>query len=292
METKAVQDTPVTATTQTVTAGAAALTRAILNASLFACADDTLPVLCAIHLKAADGSLRAEATDRYVASMEDLPCDGGPLETVIDSKDAVRVVKALAAIAKPFARYHQADEPKIIVTVTSGTSFATLTLTGYPGPDTALTAATIDHEYVKIDRLVPSGEGAFTRAFNGRHLARLAKVDTGERGDRIISLQMDEGNKPALATWDGEDGTFRVLVMPTRPAEKNTTPRRSPSIGDTVRFETSATAMAEMYTVTGIDYSGVNLERQGSQYSLPRSLATALKMTVVPGGSGAGEGAT
>jgi hypothetical protein len=272
-----------TGTTETVTVEAAALTRAALNASLFACADDTLPVICAVHFKAADGSLRIEATDRYVASMEDLPCDGGPFEAVVDVKDVVRVAKALATIAKPFARngYSPDDAPKIIMAVTEGTTFATFTLTGYPGPDTSLAAATADGDFVKIDRLVPSGEGAFTKAFADKHLARLAKVDNGEKtGNRIISLRMDEGNKPALATWEG-DGTFRVLVMPTRPAERDDTPRRSPVTGDTIRFEMNATALGENYTVTGIDYSGVNLERLGNHYSLPRSLANALKMTVV-----------
>src|SRR5947209_13893697 len=60
--------------TQAATVEAGAFMRAITNAALFASADDTLPSLTTVHFRPSPrpGFLQLEATNRYVASQEDV----------------------------------------------------------------------------------------------------------------------------------------------------------------------------------------------------------------------------
>ncbi len=192
---------------------------AIQNAALFACNDDTLPALTAIHLKAEDSLLRVEATNRYVASMEDLSCVSTTgFDAIISKKDAVRVIKALAAVAKPHARnYDRTGFPSIVVTVSEGAEYATFTLTGIPGPDTSLAVSTVNgYGFPKIERLCPDTDGMFTKTFTSAYLERLCKVQTGSKNtSQTVKLMMPEGDKPAVATFGNP--TLRVLIMPIRP---------------------------------------------------------------------------
>jgi hypothetical protein len=62
------------ADTQTATVEVGAFMRAVTNAALFASTDDTLPTLTSVHFRPSPraGFLQLEATNRYVASQEDI----------------------------------------------------------------------------------------------------------------------------------------------------------------------------------------------------------------------------
>lgn len=61
--------------TQTATVAADQFMRAVTNAALSASTDDTLPLLTAVHFRPSPqpGFLQLEATNRYVASQEEIP---------------------------------------------------------------------------------------------------------------------------------------------------------------------------------------------------------------------------
>lgn len=237
----------------TVTVQADLLLAAVQNAAHFASTDDTLPTLTCIRLVTRDGELLVQATDRYVASREVTGKTEGELDVLVYAKDAVRTAKSLAAVLKASNSQHLADKPQVTVDVPEGTQFARFTLTGHIGPDTALTAATLDGEFpraidtiiddamkqdfaaieaanTEIRRKKEAGEPCYTSEhdldsrqyrFAVKNMDKLTKVVTPEFGRRdhgslgpVMDFRFTASNKPAAVTI-GE--RFTAVVMSVRP---------------------------------------------------------------------------
>src|SRR5712691_355905 len=139
---------PVTATA--VTADAASLLRALANVAMFASTDGTLPVICAVRLTAARGTLTAEATDRYVYATETLPApDGAALDVLIEAGATVAAVRPLAAALKASARLLHSLAGQPVITVSQDGAYARLTLTGHLAPDQSVTIPVVDGDFPK-----------------------------------------------------------------------------------------------------------------------------------------------
>jgi hypothetical protein len=142
--------------THTATVDATAFYRAVLNASLFACTDDTLPSLCAVHFTSTEpGRLLLEATNRYVISREDLdlidpaqiavPGTADPPPVPETDLDILVVVTGLVKITKMLASLQEfsplAGPPRIVIEWVEGEGHAAFTLTGQAcEPDQTLRA--------------------------------------------------------------------------------------------------------------------------------------------------------
>jgi len=220
-----------------ITADAARFFRAVLNVALSAGTDDTLPVLTCVHLSAADGTLLAEATDRYTLFREDIPAEGGELDVKVSAAELCSHVKTLAKIMKAAnGRMSLADEPQIRIAADDG--MVTFTLTRYLGPDMTLSIRATDGEYPKTDRFFEPGTPGeeITHTLNARYLARLAKVVNSEKpGGQMVSLQFRADAEETYTKFDGTQGTrtvrkpvqatlsestFRAVIVPVRPANR------------------------------------------------------------------------
>lgn len=205
------------ATDVSLAANAELLIRAMQNVALFACKDDTLPALCALHFTGADGELRIEATDRYALAQERLPCEAGELDILVDAKQAVAAAKALTAALKPTRRFYPAEAASVGITIEG--SYARFTLTGHMGPEVSAIAELISGEYIRgTDKRFPDeaelSEGCTGRiTFNTGLLARVLKVTA----DKNIYPKFTLGAPGKIAVVHiGE--AFRVLMTTIREA--------------------------------------------------------------------------
>jgi hypothetical protein len=203
-----------------ITANAAELIRAVQNVALFASRDDTWPVICTVRLTAADGTLTADATDRYVLGQEMLDAEG-TAEMLVDAAGAVDAVKTLAKVLKASGagRMPLAVPPKI--TVTGEGDYARFTLTGHVGPDASASALLRHGEFPQTSRLWPADEDGHAEnctghaAFTAANLARLAKVTDGDGrpGYLAVRFAFSTPLKPAVVRIGS---AFRALVMPIK----------------------------------------------------------------------------
>lgn len=215
--------------------------RAALNASLFACKDDTLGVLCAVRFFAReDGAVTAEATNRYAASQESMPLvelDHDPaheghagcpvpttdLDVLVSVKSLVKVAKMLKQLTEPM--YGTNAPPAVRIEWTEGERHVAFTVTRHLSPDQTLRAETEDGAYPRTigrfydqHRTVRDGEslpdGFQDWTFNPEYLAVLAKVDSSAKGTSA-RLSFGMPGRPLLVHI-GE--RFRALIMPIRNA--------------------------------------------------------------------------
>jgi hypothetical protein len=214
----AIAENPVTDVSLAVaTADAELLIRAIQNVALFASKDVTLPALCAVHLTAARGTLRVEATDRYALAQERMPCTGR-LDVLVDLKAAVAAAKTLTAALKPSRRMFLAVPPSIAITAEHG--YVRFTLTGHVGPAMPVAAETVCGEYLArsddkfgdLAELAKTCTGEIT--FNSEYLARIAKVNGGDKYT-YARFTVGTSHKPSIVHIGD---AFRALVMPVRQA--------------------------------------------------------------------------
>ena len=218
----------------TVTADAASLVRAITNTALFAATDDTLPGICAVRFTATDGTLTAEATDRYVYARETIPCQPGTLDVI----DVAVQVKPLVAAIKPFAvalknknLSRLAEQP--VISISSDNTYVHLTLTGHQAPDLTVTAPLQEGAFPRRAAALLAEAEAKNRsescghvAFASKHLNTLSKVvgDGDVERKKIgatwmlkappkqeVKFVLGASNKAAVV-YVGD--SFRALVMP------------------------------------------------------------------------------
>lgn len=208
------------ATDVSLAANAELLIRAMQNVALFACKDDTLPALCALHFTGAGGELRIEATDRYTLAQEWLPCEAGTLDILVDAKQAVAVAKALTAALKP-SKY-LAETPSVTITVEG--HYARFALAGHVGPTVSAVAETIGSQYPDkaAAKFFPEDEAEYVKAYDGHitvnaeYLARIAKVDIGDKKHTFPRLIIGGARQPVIVHVGD---AFRAVLVPLKPAE-------------------------------------------------------------------------
>jgi hypothetical protein len=205
--------------TQTVTSDAAALIRVLQNTGLFASNDVTLPMLCCLHLHAADGTLTVEATDRYVLAQETIPDSPGALDVLVNAKETLTAVKPFLTALKNPALRGLAKQPTITVTIDG--IYARFTITGHLAPDLSVTVPLAEGEYVqntssKFDVFEDTEITGRVFTFTTANLASLAKVSDGEAARyRRVEFTLTSNGKPAIVRI-GEH--FRAMVMTVRNA--------------------------------------------------------------------------
>lgn len=211
--------TEETTTTMNVTVNAARLLEALQNVALFASADTTLPSLRCIRLTAADGTLTAEATDRYVLARHTVPGADGAGDMLADAKETLAAVKPMIAILKDSRRLlcrAEAEQPVITITCDSG--YVWYTMTGHDAPTLTGTARAGDPRlYPRTgshDTDAPRETADRTFTFTAANLAKLAKVSDGHGTTRAnlryVRITPGGTGRPA-AVHVGEH--FSALVM-------------------------------------------------------------------------------
>jgi hypothetical protein len=214
--------------TQAVTADAAEFLRALGNAALFAGTDVTLPVLCAVHLRAVDGTLVAESTDRYAACQHMIRSATGDLDDglLLWGKDVTTTVKRLSREVR--AATDRRLKLLLTLSYAEGAREAVLTL----GEETRLLCALtvgvpdiggsswpakpVDRLWASHGKRLAKLDGnPYSRRFviNRKHLARLAAVQVSEQGTGYDHAQMQftTTGKPVQVTIGSE---FRAMISP------------------------------------------------------------------------------
>lgn len=164
------------------------------------------PVLAAIEMTVAAGTLTTAATDRYTLGRQSVDVVPGAEagRFLMPSTLARDVVKACKA---------QAKTPNSLIAVAHRGQTIEVT---WPGG--SLSAHTVDGDFPKYGTLWPKPTEAEAKgeiALGTRHLGKFGKIYRGTAALRhpAIKLVFSAGRKPVLATVDGLAG-FDALVMP------------------------------------------------------------------------------
>lgn len=231
MTAAAVQPEPYHLAAATLTADADELARALWNAALFASTDTTLPVLCVVHLRTVDGTLVAEATDRYTTGQAQIrTARNGLVEgMLLDARETAKAAKDIRAELKRRLHKRHQHGMTLNLAATEGADSVALTLVAdgltimecHIGrrefPD-GWCERTLDRNWDKLRKRVAKLDGmAFNRRWviAAEWLARLGQVDDGLPGgvSPRVALQFTKTGGPVGVTI-GEQ--FRALVMPVR----------------------------------------------------------------------------
>jgi hypothetical protein len=214
----------------------AELARLLGNALPFAGTDETLPMLCAVRLRAAGDVLTAEATDRFAVIRETFPltAPAAGLDMAVPLS-AVRHLRRLLSGLPRAARAFPVELTVTDTTVPRGPAapvsvpvlrFAapaegvSMEITGVGGfPDTDAVFARYDAYTAEHDT------AAFDVRLNPLFLGRLAKLRPGDRDDGPSGLRLTqptadrmpgEPTAPLHAVHAAVGGRIRVLIMPMR----------------------------------------------------------------------------
>ena len=195
-----------------VTLDARDLLTVLVNASLFAGTDDTLPILNAVRLEARGGFLHGYGTDRYRVGEVRVPLersDGEDFAVTLSVKTVrtwVPILKS-AVLAQKGVRVQETTLTEDHGTVTLECFTATVR------------AAAVDGDYPKIRGLFFTEEPKFeggTMGFNPAYFASFTKVQDFKNGTRNLPLVFVPGpnpNKPHMFLFED---WFRGLIMPVR----------------------------------------------------------------------------
>lgn len=185
---------------------AAELRRLLSNAALFACKDDTLPVLCTIHFEWDKGQLLVVATNRYIVSWEEAyPVEAKGREAF---NVAVKDAKQIIALLPTGRNSHPWQE----VTVEFDPEAKQARFTFDDNLMTVSTDTGSSFPRWRTESFINDARDGIT--FNPAYLALFAKVDGGPK-NTPVRLSFQAGGKPSRAEI-GEH--FSALIMPIRAA--------------------------------------------------------------------------
>jgi hypothetical protein len=213
----------------------AELARLLGNALPFAGTDETLPMLCAVRLRAAGDVLTAEATDRFALIRETfmLTAPAGGLDVAVPLAAVKHLRRLLAGLPRPDRVLPVELTTVSAVTTGSGTTVPALRVATTAGISMEITGAAgfpdTDAVFAKYDAYTAEHDtGPFDVAMNPAMLARLAKIrPAGTHRGSPLRVRLTQPVRPALpplgrpapdapAVHAALDG-IRVLVMPMRP---------------------------------------------------------------------------
>lgn len=213
----------------------AELARLLGNALPFAGTDETLPMLCAVRLRAAGDVLTVEATDRFAVIREtcSLTAPAGGLDVAVPLAAVGhlrRLLTGLPRAARTFPveltvtdttvpRVPAAPVSVPVLRFAAPAEGVSMEITGVGGfPD-------IDAVFAKYDAYTAGHDTApFDVRLNPLFLGRLARLRPGDRDDGPSGLRLTQptaermpGEPPLHAVHAAVGGRIRVLVMPMRP---------------------------------------------------------------------------
>jgi hypothetical protein len=185
------------------------LAQALYNVALFACKDDTLPVLCGVALDYTDKGLSVVATDRYTMARQELPADAtevtcdAPGLVTLDMPTAKQLwsVKGSGYAAPPVITVD--DSGAATITCPNG-----MTLTSQGTDSRFPNWRTIWNGIVK-DCDGQDKPGATTRGqvrFTAAYIARFAKV---KGSDAYMTMTSAESKRHTMVTC----GPLMVAMM-------------------------------------------------------------------------------
>jgi DNA polymerase III sliding clamp (beta) subunit (PCNA family) len=183
----------------TITFETAVLRRLLANASLFACKDDTLPVICSVRFHFDGDHLLVLGTNRYVLSYEDayaMEADGRDSFSipVRDVKDIIRLLPN-KGISKTAVTYSEASQ--------------SVTFDTEDGPKVTYKAQWGEYPKIRhfIDKFTPGQQSGVT--LGAEWLGLFAKVDTGRKGIPVMFELPETGNVVRVSMGE----TFKAVVM-------------------------------------------------------------------------------
>lgn len=215
----------------TITTTVDRLRRALEGTIPFASADDTLPLLNTVHVKAEGDRVQFAATDRYAlgtyrlhrgerAELEGEDEFTGPDEIEDGSEAAIALADAKEVLrtAKRYKKQEALREVSIAIHSDAEQGIA------FTFPDgSTLNARCAEGEYPPVTRLFPGGEHLATSdqsevIFNATFAAKVHKAAHAVTGDRHAGVHLrlnTDGVKPAVFQTS-EDTRWRCLLMPMR----------------------------------------------------------------------------
>lgn len=215
----------------TITTTADRLRRALEGTIPFASADDTLPMLNTVHVKAEGDRVQFAATDRYAlgtyrlhrgerAELEGEDEFTGP-DDIEEGAQAAMVLADAKEVLRTAKRYKKREalfEVSIAIPAEPERGVA------FTFPDgSTLNARCADGEYPPVERLFPAGERLAESdqsevIFNATFAAKVNKAAHAITGDRHVGVHLrlnTDSVKPAVFQT-GEDMRWRCLLMPMR----------------------------------------------------------------------------
>jgi hypothetical protein len=189
----------------------------------FASKDETLPILCSVHIKATDEGLTSEATDRYKLghqTVKGIENDG--FEALIHVNAARKMLSTftlkapLKGLGEVTLWAHRDDDGqqtgKVIVSGDTGDQYV---------PFAEFAIETVKGDYPKLAALWEKNACKPDVAFNPNYLSDITASVPDPHGPILIHLN---GMKPAYFEQE-MDGhcTFKALLMPRdiRPTRKD-----------------------------------------------------------------------
>lgn len=200
----------------TFTIQGADMLRMIKNATVFACKDDTLPSICALHVELDGDTVTVTATDRYVLSQETAAAAEG-------SADGAGSFLLSTDDAKAMLRVKGWDSiMPVTVTYDAGSGKVTFDLAG--GAAGTQVYPTVAGEFPRVRHLLeikPADEVPAVIGFNPEYLAKFGKVRVAEWRPRSYNatpmvMTMTAPHRPVMVKI-GE--SFRGMIMPVRVTE-------------------------------------------------------------------------
>lgn len=191
------------------------LARALSNGLVFAGTDRTLPILDAVQLRYAGGVLEVRATDRYRASIEEVPFksaegDAGGFAFTLARASAAQLVKAIKAAAPARKAY----PTPVTVEVSDAADSMTVTVSEATYryavmPDSIGQYPLLGHLFPERDQLQPLS----TILLNPGFVASLGRVATDDK-HAPVRLSFKPG-RYAMVLAEFTNGP-RVLIMSVR----------------------------------------------------------------------------
>jgi hypothetical protein len=158
------------------------------------------PRITGVHLKAADGILVVEATDRVTLIRQEMPCEGNA-DIFIDARDVRQVIRALK---------RPGDHRGFTITGDR----VIFTGSPYPfGPDKDYVTVSVpckEQDMPSIADLLARHAGGERHELSTEYLARLAKA-ARIAGEGKITIWFSDAAKPVLTA---EAGLLRMAVQP------------------------------------------------------------------------------
>lgn len=183
----------------------------------FASKDETLPILCSVHIVSTPTGLMAEATNRYVLGRSFVDCDtAGEFEALIH-------IKAARAVLRTFPRGKTALD-RLCTLELAESSEGKLTVSGQTGnpwmPEAALTLDLIGGDYPKLGVLFDKVAANKDRilGLTPQHVetisAALAAADFKTIPAKVTFPRSPA--QPVHITQDTLVGRFEALIQPAR----------------------------------------------------------------------------
>lgn len=188
-----------------ITVKADGMARILGNALAHAGKDDTLPVLNAVRLECAEGTLTAVGTDRYSLGLDtaQLVDSTGDFTFLLGRDDATRIIKACKEHGKAWRSV--VGGPTVDLTVEGDR----LTFTTY---GQQITAQPVIGEFPRYRGLFPDTTDATEHvALSPSNLAKLTKLTTDSK-NTPLRFYFISATKPVVVRVD----TFVGLLMPCR----------------------------------------------------------------------------